>query len=394
MLAFLQRRHRAWEESLRRRINRLTRVNSSLSLESFLDTAVERLDGQIQALAAERDQAAAVLQSMAEGVIALDADGRILLLNPAAAALFQVNQEEARGKPLLDVVRQHRLHELADEAAASKTSVSAEMTVFHPTEKLLRARAVPCSPSASVGPSVVLVIRDVTENQAYERLRKEFVANVSHELKTPLTSIRSLTETLLEGALEDPQHNRKFVTLIDDEAARLGRLIEDLLTLSQIESQGGEQTEVRPVALRPLVETLLPAFSAEVARNRLTLDLAVDPAMQVLAHPDRLKQVMINLIDNAVKYNRPSGSVRVSAAVEGPMVRVSVADTGIGIPAQDLPRIFERFYRVDKARSRDLGGTGLGLSIVKHIVDSHRGTVSVTSDPGRGSTFSFTLPSA
>ncbi len=394
MLAFLQRRRSSWEESIRRRIHRLTRVNLSLPFESFLETSMESIEERVRSLIDERDQSAAVLESMAEGVIALDGDGRILVLNPAAATLFKVDRDIARGKPLLDVVRQHQLRGLAEEAGATRQPVVAEMTVFHPTERLLRARAVPCAQSAANGPSVVLVIKDVTESQAYERLRKEFVANVSHELKTPLTSIRSLTETLLEGALDDSQHNRKFLALIDDEATRLGRLIEDLLALSQIESQGGEQPDVRPVPIRALVEELLPSFAAEVARNRLSLDLAIEPSVQVMGHPDRLRQILINLIDNAVKYNRPSGSIRISGVIDGPVVRVDVQDTGIGIPAQDLPRVFERFYRVDKARSRELGGTGLGLSIVKHIVDAHRGTVSVVSEPGCGSTFSFTLPIA
>jgi two-component system phosphate regulon sensor histidine kinase PhoR len=358
----------------------------------MLDQEAQQMRARMRNLTAERNQAAAVIESMAEGVVAVDAAATVLVLNPAAAALFGADRDHAAGRPLLDVIRHHQLQELVQAALATRRFATTELTVFHPTERVLRARAVPCEVTDPQGPSVVLVIQDLTEVHAYERLRKEFVANVSHELKTPLTSIRSLAETLLDGALQDATHNRKFVALIDDEAARLARLIDDLLTLSQIESQAGASDGWQVIVLRPLVDSLLPAFKTELAKQGLSLSVAIADDITVRAHADRLRQVFINLIDNAIKYNRPQGRIDVTAHVQGPIVRITVQDTGIGIPAADLPRIFERFYRVDKARSRELGGTGLGLSIVKHIVEAHRGTVSVASEPGKGSTFSFTLP--
>ncbi len=354
--------------------------------------ASEEIRAKQAALTTERNQAAAVIESMAEGVIALDADGAVLVLNPAAAALFGVDRMSAPGRPLLDVIRQHQLHELTQIVHATGRSATAELTVFHPIERLLRARAVLCGVTEPLSPSIVLVIEDLTDMHAYERLRKEFVANVSHELKTPLTSIRSLTETLLDGALEDPAHNRKFLALIDDETGRLARLIDDLLTLSQIESQATLTQEWENVLLRAFVESLRQTFASELAKGQLSFAIQIEESVVVRAHVDRLRQVFINLIDNAIKYNKPNGSIHVAASEEGPIVRVDIQDTGIGIPQPDLARIFERFYRVDKARSRKLGGTGLGLSIVKHIVEAHRGSLSVASELGKGSTFSFTLP--
>ena len=252
---------------------------------------------------------------------------------------------------------------------------------------------MPCQGSGEAGPSVVLVIQDVTESHRYEQLRREFVANVSHELKSPLTSIRGLTETLQGGALEDPSANRRFVQLIDEYADRLSRLIEDLLALSQIESQA-VPLALATVPLKPLAESVLASLQPAIAQRRLSVSVNVPEGFAVRADADRLRQVLFNLLDNAVKYNRDDGSLRVSAIRSDGTATVAVADSGIGIPPDDLPRVFERFYRVDKARSREPGGTGLGLSIVKHLVEAHGGRVFVESSLGGGSTFSFTLPLA
>lgn len=345
----------------------------------------------VDSLLAERNQARAIVEAMDEGVIALDARDFVLLMNPAAEALFGVRAEEAAGRPLLEVLRHHELEEVVAKARASRKAAERDVAVFQPTERMLHACAMACDPSGPTGPHTVLVIQDLTQANRYERLRREFVANVSHELKSPLTAIRSLTETLLTGALDDGANRRRFVTLVDEEAARLGRLIDDLLQLSQLESQPAAPP-VQPIRLAPLVHETAAAFEPEVAKRRLTLTVNVDSTWMVRADPDRLKQVFVNLLDNAIKYNREGGAITVTAQPDGKWLRVSVTDTGIGIPDDDLPRIFERFYRVDKARSRELGGTGLGLAIVKHIIESHGGTLTVTSRLGEGSTFTFTLP--
>ncbi len=393
---------------LTRPIQRLTHATQALSqgrstavpampmielheLGQAVAAAAHSVQQQVETLGGERDQARVVLESMAEGVIALDADGRVLLINPAAASVFGVESQQAHGKPLLEVIRHHELHALVNRVRAQQHAVTQDWTVFQPTERVFRARGVFCGSRPSVGPAIILVIQDLTEQHKYERLRKDFVANVSHELKSPVTAIRSLTETLLEGALADPANNRRFVGLIEEETARLSRLIDDLLQLSLIESQPVPPA-LKPVALKELVQGVLPTFEAELAKRQLRLSVDMDGGWRVRADPDRLKQVVINLLDNAIKYNRPGGRIDITARPDGHMLRIEVRDTGIGIPEVDVPRIFERFYRVDKARSRELGGTGLGLSIVKHIVETHGGSLAVESRLNQGSRFSFTIP--
>ena len=351
------------------------------------------LRGQIDQLTTERNQATAVLESMAEGVVAVDADGRILMMNPAASVLLDLTGAGVIGTSLFETVRSHELQALVRVVLQRQERCTQNVAIFQPQERILRLHGVPCQLGGVSGPGAVLVIQDVTESNRYEQLRKEFVANVSHELKSPLTSIRSLIETLLEGALQDAANNRRFVQLIDEDAARLSRLIEDLLALSQIESQA-VPLQLSVVELRPLAESLLRSLQPALSQRQIAATLELPGGLAVRADPDRLRQVLFNLLDNAIKYNKENGTIRLSAAADGAWVTVSVADAGIGIPSDDQPRIFERFYRVDKARSRELGGTGLGLAIVKHIVEAHGGRVSVKSQPDRGSTFTFTAPLA
>ncbi len=362
-------------------------------LGQALNALAQSVERHLTALRAERNRATAILESMAEGVVALDAQGRVLLMNASAASFVGTSAEQALGKPLMDVFRHHELDELIRRVRSDQRPAIREWTVFQPTERVHRAHVIPCEASQPTGPSIVVVIQDLTELRDYEQLRRRFVANVSHELKTPLTAIRGLTEALLDSALEDAANNRRFLGLVDEEARRLSRLIDDLLELSQIETHEAEAAlKPQGVDLKAFVGALLPAFEPELVSRRLTLTTEIDDRARLSADPDRLRQVFINLIDNAVKYNREGGEVIISAKPEDGVLRVAVADTGIGIPTEDLPRIFERFYRADKARSRESGGTGLGLSIVKHIVESHDGQVHVESEPGRGSIFSITLP--
>ena len=356
-----------------------------------INEMADQFERRVQELESERNQAQAILESMGEGVLALDRDGSVLWLNGAAQRLFGVSAEQARGKRLTELVRQPALEGLVQEVLERKRTAIREIQTFIPQEKSVRFHGAPCGGGAA-GAGLVLVVQDVTEIRRLEATRREFVANVSHELKTPLTSIKSLVETLLSGALDDPTNSRRFITMIEEDATRLARLIDDLLALSQIESKA-VPLALQPVDLRALLEDLAPRFRQPVEKQRIQLNIAIPPdAPRVAGDPERLRQVFVNLFDNALKFNKPGGRVTVSAKPDGAMLRVSVEDTGVGIPEQDLPRIFERFYRVDKARSRELGGTGLGLSIVKHIVEAHGGTVSVTSQPTQGSTFSFTIP--
>ncbi len=362
-------------------------------LGTALGAMAEAIGGHIDALTTERNQARAILESMAEGVVAVDAQGRVLLMNPASRRLLGWAPDEGIGQRFIEIARHPGLQALARDLLAQRQWITKDLTLLQPEKRILRVHGVPCQGCGPAGPCAVLVLQDVTEHHRYEQLRREFVANVSHELKSPLTSIRGLTETLLGGAVDDAASSRRFVRLIDEDANRLSRLIDDLLSLSQIESQA-VPVKLSAVELKPLVESVLASLQAGITQRRLTAACEVPAGLVVRADPDRLRQVLANLADNAVKYNVENGTITVSAVREAPWAKVTVSDTGVGIPAQDLPRIFERFYRVDKARSRELGGTGLGLSIVKHLVETHGGAVSVQSRVGHGAAFSFTIPLA
>jgi two-component system phosphate regulon sensor histidine kinase PhoR len=252
-------------------------------------------------------------------------------------------------------------------------------------------QAAPLAVGARRG--ALALFHDITDLERLERIRKDFVANVSHELRTPLTAIRGYAETLLDGALEDPQNNRKFVEVILAHAIRLNNISADLLVLSELESNR-PAPEPEPVPVRAAVEAALRTVESEARlRGVRVLGGAVDDT-SILGHRTGLEQALVNLLDNAVKFNRPGGEVTLEARRNDGQVVIRVSDTGIGIPSEDLPRIFERFYRVDKGRSREVGGTGLGLSIVKHAVERMHGEVRVDSQVGKGSTFTVLLPAA
>ena len=350
-------------------------------------------DQRLKALQAQSHQAEAILQSMVEGVVALDIAGRMLWLNESAQRLIGIAPEQLAGRRLTELVRHQELESLIDEAIAQRHPVSAELRLFSPTEQVVRFQAVPCQREAGEA-ALVLVAQDVTEVRRLEGLRREFVANVSHELKTPLTSIAGLVETLLNGALEDPANNRRFVSLIEAETGRLTLLIDDLLELSQIESRA-VPLRMQPVDLAVLVRQVWGTLERAAAARRIAIewDLPAD-APTVRGDPERLRQVFVNLLDNAIKFNQEGGRIMVRGRRREAAFAIEVEDTGIGIPEPELPRIFERFYRVDKARSRELGGTGLGLAIVKHIVELHQGRIVLRSRLGHGSLFTVVLPLA
>ncbi len=371
-------------------VARLTRRPAPVHLIPAVGTDREALAQRVQELEVQRNQAQAALNSMAEGVVALDRRSRVLWLNESAQRTFGINASVAIGKRLVEVFHHPDVELLLNEALAQRRSVTQEVQLSTPDEQVCQVRVTPCEGGPD-GTAAVLIVHDVTEVRRLERVRREFVANVSHELKTPLTSITGLVETLLNGALDDSANNRRFVGLIQEDTARLTRLIDDLLQLSQIESRT-VPLKIQPTSLKALLESVTSWLQVEIARRRLAVDVQVAPGLSVRADPERLRQVFANLLDNAVKYNIDGGRISVKAEARHYDLIVTITDTGIGIPAEDAPRIFERFYRVDKARSRALGGTGLGLSIVKHLVEAHGGTVSVESQPGRGSTFTVQLP--
>ncbi len=351
----------------------------------------DQLQQRLRELESQRNQAQVILESMVEGVCALDRDGRVLWLNTSAQRLFGVTARQADGKRLLEVFRQPEVGALIHDVLLHHRPAVREVQTFGAQEQTVRLQATPCD-GAPADAALVLVVQDVTDIRRLEGVRREFVANVSHELKTPLTSIRGLVETLLNGALEDSANNRRFVTMIDEDATRLTRLIDDLLELSQIESKAAPLS-LQPVDVRQLIQDVGARLQRQVQERQVALDVSLPEGLPpITGDPDRVRQIFLNLLDNAVKFNKPGGRVTVTAGRRDASVSISVEDTGSGIPPQGLQRIFERFYRVDKARSRELGGTGLGLAIVKHLVDLHHGTIDVRSQPGRGSTFTVTLP--
>jgi two-component system, OmpR family, phosphate regulon sensor histidine kinase PhoR len=353
------------------------------ALGRALNVMVLRLREQIANIEAERAKATAILDGMVEGVVAVDGQECILLMNERARAMFGVGSGRGDGKPFLEVIRNADLHEIFRTSRTAGGVRHQELRLTHPAGRILRVTAVPLR-LAGEEPGLVLVSDDVTELRRLEHVRTEFIANVSHELRTPLTAIQGYLETLLGGALDEPEHARRFVEIALRHTERLGRLLNDLTDLSNIEL-GKVSLRLAPTAVRPLVDSVLELVSAKARDGEVALHAEVSETVTVLADHDRLLQILINLADNAVKYTPAGGAVtlRAHATPEG-RVELSVSDTGIGIPRADLPRITERFYRVDKARSRELGGTGLGLAIVKHLVLAHGGDLAIDSEEGRG----------
>ena len=359
-----------------------------------VDSMKSTLRAKAEETGGENAKVSAVLEHMAEGVIAVDASRRVLLLNPAAEQMFGVERSASLGRPAIEVIRHEQMDLLLSRALETQTLVAEEIEVFHPAKRFLRAGAIGIKKTESPLGGI-LVLYDVTEIRKLEQLRREFVANVSHELRTPLTSIKGFIETLLTGTIQDPDRSAKFLRIMEEDADRLTRLIDDLLELSQLESK--EITlKPEPVDLKEAVDKVVGLLDSRLKGKKITVQnhAWMDGMYRVTADPDKLKQILMNLLDNAIKFNREGGQINVRAAQSGERVKISVEDTGLGIPSEAIPRIFERFFTVDKARSRELGGTGLGLAIVKHIVEAHGGAVSCESELGQGSTFSFTLPAA
>ncbi|MCB9799707.1 MAG: PAS domain S-box protein [Candidatus Omnitrophica bacterium] len=349
------------------------------------------LQQRIEEIEAEKTKLAAILENMAEGMIAVDHERHILMINTSVEKMFGISRSEMIGRSLIETIRNPKIDLMMEQAVAGRTIASQEIELLHPEGKVLNANAVGIG-SKNKQVAGILVLHDMTKIRKLEKLRTEFVANVSHELKTPLTTLKGFIETLLSGALRDGEKAKSFLTMMETDTDRLTRLIDDLLELSKIESK-----EI-PLNLAPLNIGL--EFDRVINRMRPGIEkkqiFCVNQILSgqipsVMGDRDKLEQVIINLLDNAVKFNRQSGHLMVSAVLLKDRVRVSVQDTGMGIPKEDRERIFERFFRVDKARSRELGGTGLGLSIVKHIIEAHGGAVSCESEVGKGSTFSFTL---
>lgn len=353
-----------------------------------------RLEQTLTELSEQRTHLQAVVGSMAEGVIVVDANGELVLINPAGQQMLGLLDADVIGRPLKEVLHIGSLITAMEDTLQTQEGNLVELELDQPTHRIVRAHTAVLQGQDPRTGGALSLIYDITELRHLERVRTDFVANVSHELRTPLTSIHGFTETLLDGADEDPQTRRRFLQIINRESERVTAIINDLLDLSRLESDKLSVTW-SSVALRRLVVDTLPLVAEVADHKRIALEVNVDPGIRVRADEALLRQVFINLLDNAVKYTPDGGGrVTVDARVQGNFIRVSLSDTGIGIPRTDLPRIFERFYRVDRARSRQLGGTGLGLSIVRHIIERLGGSIHAESELGKGTTMIFTLRKA
>lgn len=365
-------------------------------LADSLNRMSEQLRIKIEELTEDRSQLMAMLTSMVEGVMVLDCRGRVLQLNPALERMFGVRRDEIRGEIITTVLPHVQLTGLIKTILENRVKQEAEI-VLTPGNRCLHIEASVAGCERENEACAILVFHDITELRRLEKIRKDFVANVSHELRTPLTSIKGYVEALLDGGKDDPETTTKFLSIILRQSDRLNLILEDLLELSKIES-GSVMLKEEPFDLHSVIERTLSMIKPLADKKGHQLVSNVDPQLPpIVGDEGRLVQVLTNLLDNAVKYTPERGIITISATPAadrslGPAVDLVVSDTGMGIPETDRPRVFERFYRVDKARSRELGGTGLGLAIVRHIVEGHGGQVWVEANQPQGSRFVVRLP--
>jgi two-component system, OmpR family, phosphate regulon sensor histidine kinase PhoR len=363
-------------------------------LARSMNIMAEQLDQRIQTIIRQEHEHNAVLSSMEEGVLAVDERSTILSLNEAGARILNLDAREARGRVAHEVIRKADLLQFIGDALASDVPVDRSIEASASENRWLHGRATALHDAHGQRIGALIVLHDITRLRHLENVRRDFVANVSHELRTPITSIKGFVETLLHEQLDDRDQSLRFLAIILKQVNRLDAIIEDLLMLSRVEGGSGEpRIPLEPLRLADVLCAAVEMCARAAAdKKRIAVELDCCDDLMIRANAPLLEQAVVNLLDNAIKYSPPDATVRVTAAVEGDQAVIRVQDHGCGIASKHLPRLFERFYRVDKARSRELGGTGLGLSIVKHIVSAHRGTVQVESTVGRGSTFSIRLP--
>lgn len=363
------------------------------SLAVTLNRMAAQLAAQIAVITQQRNEQEAILASMHEGVLALDTDERVLTVNPAAEALLGVVAAQAKGHTIQEVVRNVALQRLLVTAMHSTEPTTADLVLRGSEERFLQATATALRDAQDRELGVLVVLNDVTQLRRLENIRRDFVANVSHELKTPITSIKGFIETLRDGAMEDAATADRFLAIVARHADRLQAIIEDLLTLSRLD-QGSEEYDMprTETALEEILQAAMLDCAAKAEAQAVCIIPTCAPTLQACVNAPLLEQALANLLDNAITYSKPGSQVWVSAAQEDDTLVIAVRDAGMGMAREHLDRIFERFYRVDKARSREHGGTGLGLAIVKHIAQVHGGQVTVASAPGQGSTFTLRLP--
>ncbi|MBZ5601661.1 MAG: PAS domain-containing protein [Acidobacteriia bacterium] len=359
------------------------------ALERSLAGVAIELQKMLDSLRYESARREAILSGMAEGVLAVDHELRVTFCNRSFLRAIDFRGTRFEGRFLLELVRDTGLHELLREVLRTGETQKLRFRISAANARTFEVQATPLDMPSGRG--AIAILHDITDLERLEQVRKDFVANVSHELRTPLAGIIGYADTLLDGALEDQKNNRNFVEIIRSNAVRLSNIAADLLILSDLES-GSDGGEPDVISIRGVLDSALITVDSEARAREVKLVRGDIENVFVRGTRLRLEQALLNLMANAIKFNRPGGEVRVSAVESDGQVQIRIADTGVGIPSEDVPRIFERFYRVDKARSRQVGGTGLGLSIVKHVLERMNGQIRVESQLGRGSTFTLQLP--
>ncbi len=372
------------------------RVEGSRELATLADVLNDmavQLDERMSTIVRQRDEQDAILDSMIEGVLALDSEGRIIDLNPACSRMFRIDPAAVRGRPIHEILRKADLLAFVDEALASALPQKRDIVFHDDQQRWFTASGTALYDRRKQRIGVLLVLNDVTRLRKLENVRREFVANASHELRTPVTSIKGFAETLLDRGIENPQDAQRFLTIILNQANRLDALVSDILSLARIENDSEDRAvELVPGSVSDVLETVADRYRPHASRKQIELMHESDPELEARIQPQLLEQAVANLVDNAVKYSPERSTIRIEGRRDSGGVVIEVSDEGPGIEPKHLPRLFERFYRVDRARSDKLGGTGLGLAIVKHIAAAHGGSVSVDSRLGQGSTFRIHLP--
>jgi two-component system phosphate regulon sensor histidine kinase PhoR len=362
-------------------------------LADAMNQMAAQLDNRVKTIIDQRNQLETVLESMLEGVIAVDTEERIASINQAAAQLFENEPADCQGKSIQEIVRSPALQQFIHKALNTKHPSEEDITVFQNEERVIGVKSSPILDTNQDQIGTLVVFHDVTHLRRLENMRRDFVANVSHEIKTPLTAIKGFVETLQQGNVEKADEKERFLGIIQKHVDRLNAIIEDLLALSRIEQEDeSKEIQFEPVKLADVFQSAIQLCRPKAEKQNINIDLDCQENTTAIFDPTLIEQAIVNLLDNAIKFSDPDSMINVKSYHQDNQVIISVEDQGIGIAQKHLPRLFERFYRVDKARSRSMGGTGLGLAIVKHIAQAHGGHVSVESKLGKGSRFSIHLP--
>ncbi len=362
-------------------------------LAEALNEMVRQLDARMRTVISQRNERNAILSSMVEGVLAVNSEQKVIILNTAAAEFFEIEANSAKGRPIQEVVRNSDLHRFISHLLETGLPDEREITVHRDTTQHYQVIGTALNDEEKRNIGALVVMHDVTNLKRLENIRRDFVANVSHELRTPITSIKGFVETLLDGAINNPEDAKRFLGIIAKHADRLNSIIEDLLSLSRIEQKGEENSiQLERHRIRPILASAIEALEAKISQKKMLITLNCDASLEWFVNRQLIEQAVVNLLDNAIKFSETGKPVLLEAKLEGESLVISVEDKGFGIAKEHHDRLFERFYRVDKARSRTMGGTGLGLSIAKHIAKLHGGYPSVESEVGRGSIFKIHLP--